>query len=70
MTSNPPASLSLLRTTEETVLSWYQWVSPSWVKKKLVTALFLMLGAAVWADDFEDGFAAYNKGNYKFALSL
>ena len=39
--------------------------------KKLVTALFLVLASsAVWAGDFEDGDAAYKKGDYKTALSF
>jgi|TARA_B110000971_G_scaffold202313_1_gene221932 TPR repeat protein len=38
--------------------------------KKLVTALFLIFATAVWAGDFEDGVAAYEKGDYKTALSF
>ena len=38
--------------------------------KKLVAALLLVSATAVWADDVEDGLAAYNKGDYKTAASL
>ena len=38
--------------------------------KKLVTALFLIFAAAVWAGDFEDGVDAYNKGDFTTAASL
>ena len=38
--------------------------------KKLVTALFLILAAAVWAGDFEDGVSASQKGDFKTAFSF
>ena len=38
--------------------------------KKLVIALFLIFATAVWAGDFEDGVAAYEKGNYKTAFGF
>jgi TPR repeat protein len=38
--------------------------------KKLFTALSLILATAVWAGDFEDGDAAYKKGDYKTAFSF
>ena len=38
--------------------------------KKLIAALFLIFASAVWAGDFEDGVAAYKKGDYITAASL
>tara|TARA_R110000796_G_scaffold105670_1_gene215999 strand:+ start:841 stop:1425 length:585 start_codon:yes stop_codon:yes gene_type:complete len=38
--------------------------------KKLVAALLLVFATAVWAGDFEDGFAAYKKGDFTTAASL
>ena len=38
--------------------------------KKLLTALFLIFATAVWAGDFEDGVAAYEKGDFTTAASL
>jgi TPR repeat protein len=38
--------------------------------KKLVAAFFLISATAVWAGDFEDGAAAYNKGGFTMAATL
>jgi TPR repeat protein len=38
--------------------------------KKLITALILIFATAVWAGDFEDGSAAYKKGDFKTAVRL
>jgi len=38
--------------------------------KKLFTALIFTLATTVWAGDFEDGVAAYNKGDFTTAASL
>ena len=38
--------------------------------KKLITALILIFATAVWAGDFEDGVAAYKKGDDKTAFSF
>ena len=38
--------------------------------KKLFTALIFTLATTVWAGDFEDGLAAYNKGDFTTAASL
>jgi len=38
--------------------------------KQIFAVLILMMSATVWAGDFEDGMAAYDKGDYESALSL
>jgi len=38
--------------------------------KKLIIVFFLVLATAVWAGDFEDGVAAYKKGDFTTAASL
>ena len=38
--------------------------------RKIFAALVLMISATAWAGDYEDGLAAYNKGDFATAASL
>jgi len=38
--------------------------------KRIFAALIVMMSTTVWASNFEDGFAAYKKGDYAKALTL
>ena len=49
---------------------YHPFVMKVQIVKKLLIALILSLATTVWAGDLEDGFAAFDKGDYKTAFSF